>query len=106
MCFHAILFKQLDCTPGRQMASGFVGGAQLQRGDQLAVIFQVRAGHHPRATMIPPVGRTGAECAVERAINRGGRNTVQLSDSGDLNGPFGTFGRKTIKPLSQLQQGV
>jgi hypothetical protein len=43
---------------------------------------------------------------MEGAVNRGGRHAIQLGDSGDLNGPFGAFGRQTIKPLSQLQQGV
>ncbi|OSK88074.1 hypothetical protein ECXG_04273 [Escherichia coli TA447] len=56
-------------------------------------------------SMIAP-RRAGAECAVEGTVNRGGRNAVQLSDSGDLNGPIGTFWRQTIKPLPQLQQGI
>lgn len=79
----------------RQMAFDFVGGAQLQRGDQFAVIFQVPAGHHPRAILIPPASRVGTEYTVKGVVSCGDRYARKLSNSGDQNGLLGRFGCST-----------
>jgi len=58
---HPMLLHQLDGSPGGQVASGLVGGAQFQRRNQFAIPLQLGLRQHPRLAVV------GAVRGVRRA---------------------------------------
>ncbi len=67
--FHPVVLQQLNGAAGGQVSALLVGGAQLQRRDQLAVALQLGLRQHARPTVIGAVGRVGFMEKVQRPVH-------------------------------------
>ena len=78
--FHAIAFQQLNCATGGEVSAVLVGGAQLERCDQITVTLHFRLWQDTRLTMVGAVHCVGFVKIAHGTVNRGGRNTVQAGE--------------------------
>jgi hypothetical protein len=98
--FDPILLQDLDCAVRRQMPALLVRRSELESGNQLTVAFQLRLGKHTGCPTIRPMRRVWGRKSLEGPVHGGRGDAIELSNSSDLDGPFGTFGRQAIQPLS------
>ena len=103
---HPVFLQQLDGAAGGQVPPLLVGGAQFQRGDQLAVAFQLGLLQYARLAVVGAMGRVGFMDKVQRPINGAWGHAVQLGYRSHLGSSFRAFLRQAVEPLPQLNQRI
>ena len=102
----AMLFEQANGLNGGEVVALPVAGADLERGDDLAIPLQLRQGQDPRDPAVGPVqglgASAGAQCAVERVL----RNPVQAGRLLHQRTARRAARRQPGAPAAQLQQGL
>jgi hypothetical protein len=104
--FDAVVLQELDGAAGGEVTALLVSGPEFQGGDQLTVTFQFRRRQDPRLAAIDALGCMRSLEGMQRPVNGGGRNAIQMRDRGDLGRPLRTFRRQSIQSLPQLQERV
>jgi hypothetical protein len=100
--FDAIVLQKLDGAAGGEVTALLVPSPEFQGSDQLAVTFQFRRRQDPGFAAVDALGGMRSLEGLERPVNGGGRNPIQLRDCSDLGGPLWASRRQSIQPLPQL----
>ncbi|ECN5820957.1 hypothetical protein AAO05_22635 [Salmonella enterica subsp. enterica serovar Infantis] len=68
--FDTVFFQQLNGAGRGQMATGFIGGTELQGGDNLTPARQLRLRQHAGTSPVFPVGAPGPGNGLQPPVHR------------------------------------
>jgi len=99
-----VLLHQLDGAGGGKMAAFLVGGADLERGDNLAIALHLGLGRLSRLATIHPAHRLRPQVLAQRPIERGTGHAIQLGRRLQHRRPIRMAGRQRVKTAAQIDQ--